>query len=415
MPTLAEVFHEHMGELEFDRQMASRVYRFQVDYINRDPNRINFFASNMIGVYPLRFTDADVARFYNEVLEVDYFALKDALAEVEYISKEWKVSGDAFNQTLMYCIHRFLTSPSMRPTDREKAGYYVALVFFYRCMAALMSDWFRTYQADPEICQAAYERLSNRFLIKQLGSWDKVMDYRAKSFLDPDGGRAEEDKGTYHKLQRFNSDREIVDAINAGQGSIRSQIREYYAVLVETSNARDSVVSTSSTYVDSEGKETTREKTKGPEIYTAYLRQVLIEPRVLIKDDLVSVIANINTNTSARMIRQSLQWLSDNYTDGKHHRDIDAFIEAVVVYSCHLINTQITPDNANNYSRLLIELKNLYLASRSNDRDLLHIRKLGEKLIKKTSKHRLGTSLIMATRTSVILYLTMRFIVGDKA
>lgn len=414
MPSLADVFEEHLGEKEFDSKLLVKLYRFQVGYVTRNPEHTEFFAGNLIGTKTVRFTDRDVARFYDEVLEIDQYALFDDLKKCEGINYDFKVSGDHMNQTLMYVMHRFLNSKILNDKNRFDGAYQAALIFFYRCMAALMSDYFR-HPADPEICQAAYGRLNNRYLIKQLGSWEKVMDYRARSFLDQTGGRADDNKGTYHKVFRFNNDQEIVEAINSGQGAIRSQVIEYYAELVAAKKDRDSIGVVSSTYIDAEGKDAVREKLRGPEHYIEYIRGAIVEPSGFVNDNLISVIAQINTNTSQRMIRSTLEWLSAAYIDPKTHKDVDRFISLVITHSCYLIETQIKEGDRRNYAVLLVSLKNLYLSSRSTDKDLLQIRKLGKSLISKSSRNKLGASLIMATRTSVILYLTLRALVGKNA
>lgn len=414
MPTLAEVFNTHLGNTEFDGAMLKRVYKFQVGYITRNPDHTEFFAGNLIGTKRVMFTDRDVARFYDEVLDVDMYALIDDLRTCENINREFKISSDPLNQTLMYMMHRFLTTRVLNDKMRKSGAHQVALIFYYRCMAALLCDYF-TYTADPEICQAAYSRLSNRFLIKQLGTWEKVMEYRATSFLDPDGGRAHEDKGTYQKILRFNNDQEIVEAINSGQGAIRSQVKEYYSVLVATKEERDAIGVTTSTYINAEGQESVRERLKGPDHYLEYLRSAIVEPSGFVNEGMVSIIAQINTNTSVRMIRSTLEWLSNAYSNPQLHKDVDRFITLVVIHSCHLIETQIKESDRSNYAVMLVQLKNLYLSSRSSDKDLLEIRKLGERLIKKSSKHKLGNSLIMATRTSVVLYITLRALVGKNA
>jgi hypothetical protein len=62
---------------------------------------------------------------------------------------------------------------------------------------------------------------------------------------------------------------------------------------------------------------------------------------------------------------------------------------------------------------LMVTLKNLYLSTRSTDPELLKIRKLGQELVK-ASAGKVNSSLEMATRSSLILYITLRAFVLSK-
>lgn len=401
--TLAQVFDEHFNKVKFDSKLAKAIYQYQIGYINRNREHLEFFGSNLLGVHVVRFKDSDVLKLFEEVLDIDFLRLTEDIKNVEEIHQEWKISSDVFNLATIYLIHRFLTSSILNDEQRKRAAYDCALLFFYRCIAALLSYYFR-YPSDPKIAQMAYANLSNKFLIKKLGSWHKVMDYRANDFIDKESIH-------YKKLITFNDDVAIIYAINDGQGRIRDLIKNYYAEFKKVHTEGGSIATTSSTFLDAEGEETLKEKTKSVESYVSYISNIIIDKNSFVDTELINIIYKINKNTSFRMIKTTLSWMCDEY-NSTHHKDIDKFISAVIVYSFFLLENNVTNKNLRDYPNIITNLKNLYLSTRSTDDDLIVIRDLGEKIIRNSNKSRLSDSIVMSTRTSIILYITLRALVG---
>lgn len=402
--TLKQVLDEQFEHVKIDDKLFKAIYQFQTGYISQNPEHMEFFGSNLLGVHVVRFKDRDLVRFFDQVLDLDYLQVQKAIKTVTTINHTFKVSSDTLNLTLMYLIYRINTS-NEDPKKIHRACYDTALIFFYRCIAAILSDYFH-YPADQKIAIAAYRNLSNKHLIKKLGTWHKVMEYRAQDLISPEGIHAD-------RFRDFKDD-EIVYAINDAQGRIRDHIKNYYEEFARVHSDGQSVAITSSTWLDPEGEETIKEKTRSVENYVGYLRNVITDPDSFVKDELVGVIVKINQNTSFRMVRHTLMWLSENYSRGKSHKLIDEFISLTIVQSMYLIENNIDPKHIRDYPYILMTLKNLYLSTRTSDPEVEKIREVGYKLIKEANG-KISDSLILSTRTSLILYLTIRALVGQSS
>jgi hypothetical protein len=121
--TLADVFDEHFKHVKFDSKLARNIYLYQIGYINRNREHLEFFGSNLLGVHVVRFKDSDVLKLFEEVLDVDFLSLSDDLKKVSSINQDYKVSSDVLNLTSMYLIHRFLTSSLIVDAARKRAAY----------------------------------------------------------------------------------------------------------------------------------------------------------------------------------------------------------------------------------------------------------------------------------------------------
>lgn len=395
--SLRDVLEDEFSDVKINAAFSAAVYRYQIEFVNRNREHLNFFGSNLIGVHEIRFRVADLVKFFQDVVKVDYQNLEKRLAEVTTIFQSNPISSDALNITIMYLIHLTYVS-TLNEKEKERTMYDLALIFFYRCIAIRQSDYFH-FPADPKVAQAAYAQLSNKFLIKKEGTWKKVMEYRAKELIDKESPH-------YNVFRFFNDDDAVSYAITDGENRIRDMYKNYYVVFHNTYTEGERVGTVSSTMINQEGEESVREKIRSVERYVQFIRQALGDPNSFVKSELTDVILQINTNTSMRMLTLTLNWLSVNYTNPKWHEKIDKFCHDVIVHSFHLLADMGTGE-VYDYASMLLTLKNLYLSTRTSNAELLHIRELGSLLVKEANGD-VNNSLAMATRTSIILYVTLR-------
>jgi hypothetical protein len=405
MKNLYEAFQKNFNHVKFDGRLADRLYKFQIGYINQNSEHLEFFGGNLLGVQVVRFKDSDLKRFYEEVLDVDLSILTEDIRSLDTIDHSHKVASDILNLTCMYLIHGFLRSNLVNEVKKKRATYDVAVIFFCRCLAALLSHYFK-YPADPHVAQMTYANLSNKYLIKKLGSWHAVVDYRSKEMTG---------KESIHlsNLYKFSDDSTITYAISDGQGRIRDMIKNYYAEFALVLESGGRINSTGGTYFDADGEETLRDKTRSVESDVQYMLQILSDRNSFIKHDLVQVIVGINKNTSAKMLNSVLQLVHDGSMN-EYSSLMQDFVQRVVIYSYHLLN-QSQIENMRDYPKILTNLKNLYLSTRSTDIELLKIRDMGAKIVKLSSKSKFSESLMMATRTSLILYICLRALIGRNS
>ncbi len=402
--TLFTVFDSYFGKYKFDKNMGKAILGFHVRYLNQNPDHIAFFSGNLLGTPVIRFKDSDLNRFFEIFPTVDYESLSRDIKSLPAINKDFKISSDTLNQTCFYFIHRFLTSNLLSPKDREVYAYNVAITFFYRTIAALMSDYFR-YESNRSVALATFARLSNKHLIKQLGSWQKLIEYRARELIKKD---------SIHRssFESYNDDLKMVYAINDAQGRVRDAVKNYYVVFAEVIERGESISSASATIISPEGEETIKDKTEGVEKHLSYVHSIVGDTHTFIKDELVGVIVSINKNTSAKMVKVVLTWISENYVIAEHKKLIDDFIDKTYVYCVHLLDYGGAVIDRRDYSKRLIALKNMLLSTRSQDPDLEVIRELGKKIILKSQKSSISNSLMLSTRTSIMLYLYLRTTIG---
>lgn len=397
--TLLEVFNKIFSHVKFNQELAKNIYRFQVGFVNKNNEHMEFFGGNLLGVHVVRFTERDTTTFFNDVLDVDYLEIAEAIKEVDAINPEFKVSSDTLNLTCMYVIHRFLTTPSLDEARRTRAASDTALIFNYRCFTALLAHYFR-YPVDPKTAQAVYMSLSQRFLIKKLGSWQEVFSYRATEFISKDGI-------WYTVLSTFTDDYGVVRAINDGQGRIRDMMKNITAEFKRVHGNGEKIGTTSNTIVDIDGNEVIRDRVHGPEMYMNYLISVLPDKNSFIKEELVSVIVKIVESIQSRNFKLTLEWFSKHSND-EHRALVDNFVKMTLIYSIEYLSKHgYLLRNSKDLVGIMSKLKGLYLSSRSTDDNLTQIRDDGRTIVRLACGH-ISEQAGASVRTGLILYICLR-------
>jgi hypothetical protein len=126
--------------------------------------------------------------------------------------------------------------------------------------------------------------------------------------------------------------------------------------------------------------------------------KTLISNNNLVNENILYLVASVNTNTTAKAIREIIAWVSNNYVT-QNSSSIDVFIEESVKYTHYLLKHKVKNSSSKDFSRILIELKNLYLSTRNEDSDLIKLRELVGDIVTKARTKRYSNSLFLSTRT----------------
>lgn len=399
MKTLRDLFDPAFSHIKFNKALGDKLYRFQTSFVYRNSDHTEFFGGKTIGVQIVRFTPPDYDAIYDDIFDISYDRLSQELLEVSVINPDWKISSDIFSHICIYAIHRFLTTPMLSDSDREKAAINMALIYNYRTIATIIATWF-LYPVDPQLAEATYANLSNRFLIKQLGSWQEVMLYRSKELVG--------DTSIHRKvLIDYTDDYSIIKVINDARGRITDLVKNIYSVMEKTRQSGEKLGSSKETMVDFDGQEILRDKVHNLTNYTHYILSIIPDRGSFIKQELIDLVIKVMTTVQKKPFIQSLEWMSD-YFGHKEHPEIEEFVELTLIHSYNyfLENNYILRDRSN-ISRLLGKLKNIYVSSRSSDPDLLKLRELGTSIVQKAT-FKSNEQTIASVRTSLLLYIGLR-------
>lgn len=394
---IKEAFEAAASHVKIDAALAKRLADFQISFVNKNEDHMAFFGGNLTGTLIVRFTQQDRDRFFIDVVGIDELELEDEIAKVKAIDPEWIVSRDAFNQTCIWLIHSFLTS-KLPDKVKEQAAVNAALILHYRFITSVLYNSFR-YLADPELASATYAQLNNKFALRRYGSWQATLVNRSEKLVGKDSIH-------YETFIKYNDDVQVIRAINDSQNRIRDMVKNIYATMQKV-KMQGEKIRTTSMIMEYNGEQILKDKVKSLTVYNRYMQSIVSDQATFIKQEILDVIEKLVHTASPKLVKQTLVWMTVNY---KHAgvKEVEQLLEKTILHSfSYLSNNRTVVRETNDLSVLLGRLKGIYTSSKSSDPELLEIRELAEKIIRKATTTK-NSSAVASVRTAVLLYIVTR-------
>lgn len=397
--TILKTFNEECKSVEIDAKFVSRLHAYQVGFVNKNTEHIEFFGGHLLGVQTVKFMPADYDKWFNDVLRIDDGPLEDALRKLDAIDPEHKiVASDTMNLTCAWLSWAIFNSKVLDEKQKHQAMIDVYLVLQYKFFTSRLYQHFR-YPADKEVAEAAYTQLTSRYAIKKLGKWSAVFLNRSEDIIAKDSIH-------YKTITKMKVDDDVIYMLNDIQGRIRDMIKNIYNVFIQVHQQGKRIVSTSS-IVEHDGQEILKDKTKALPQYIHYIKTVVADKNSFIREELVTVIERMMHTMPSRLFRETLEYFSDNYQQ-TGAKDIEEVIDTVLIHSFeHLDQHREEIRHATDLPSLLSTLRGVYMSSRSVDPILIDLREKTEKIATNATGSK-NPSTIAAIRTGVLLYIILR-------
>lgn len=392
------VFADVGGHVKFDAKLAKAINDFQIAFVNKNEDHMAFFGGNLTGVEVVRFNSHDKDRFFIDVVGVDETDLEQKLHAVPAIKPDRHVSSDPFNHLCIWMIHGFYHAKGLKPEVQQRAMVDLGLILCYRFITSLLFRYFK-YPADKQVAAAAYSQLTYKFAIKQHGTWSATLEARSVDMVSPTG---------IHKntIAQYDDDEDIVYMVNDTQGRVRDMVKNIVRVHY-LARAQGDRVKTTSMVMEYDGKAILKDKTKSLDVYTRYMHSIISDQFSFIKQDVVDVVSKVVHTSPPAQLMHVLVWCSSNY---RHTgiKDVEELVDATLIHSfAYLSNNSTVFRETNDLAFLIAKLKGVYTSSRSNDQQLMHIRELAEKIVKKASTTK-NQNVVASVRTALLLYIVVR-------
>jgi hypothetical protein len=395
---IQRVFNEACKALVIDANFIKRLSMYRLRWVQKNPDHIEFFGGNLLGVQVVRFTDTDKDQWFDEILHVDQHHLTEELLQLPTVNSDHKVSSDTMNISCAWLMHAIYASPKIDKTLKHQGMLDVALVLNYKFLTSRLFRHFR-YPANRETAEATYAALSNKYAIKQLGSWNAVLNQRSEDMIAPDGLH-------FATIAKMDSDLGIIYFLNDSQGRIRDMLKNIYDVFLTIHHQGIRIQSTSSV-VDYDGEAVLKDKSRNLLAYTRYLHSIVTDKGSFMRDELTGIIEKLMYTTPPRLFRETLAWISDNYRQSGAKK-IEELLNEVLIHAFdYLAEERSMVASHPDLPSLLARLRGVYTSSRSIDPALFSLREKTEWCVKQATGNK-NDSVIASVRTAVLLYIVAR-------
>jgi len=304
---LKNLLDKYFKNIKVDKSLYKKISKFKNNWATKSPIYIEFLGGVHIGVQPIRFSTIDEDNLLNRTLRIDHKELKKELFEIPEIKeiavdskgnikKNTVVANPTYN-VLMYLMMRF--SKELNSRDAENAIRDCFSIMSYKILGSIVYRYFQ-YDLDINVANAVFEKMSKKFLIKQFGSWQAVIDYKSDDVYN----------GIHKdKVLSFNTDG-VIYAIADIQNKYRSLVKNIYELIEEVNEENSKISTTSTLKEDEDGGLSVADITDTPDKYTNYINSIVYSKSDFVKDDLMELVTDIMSNVSIEDLKANLELIS---------------------------------------------------------------------------------------------------------
>lgn len=392
-----EAFFKTYLDLDNDRDMFNRMTKFRMEWatkrIDSRYSNLDFLSGITIGVQAVRFSPLDESRLSNEVFRVDMEKVQEDFYRVDNIVKAWMVSSNVVYQTLLYMI-RYVFKNGL-PIEYAYECYYVMA---YKMLTSLFSARFELYALDPRIASKVVEDMSDKFILKEKGSWQNYLEYRASFIM--------EGSLHYNRLMNDYSAATSIIVLNDLQLNIRSTVNRIYSIVVDTSSSDLKIDNDSLTKMENDELVITDIKS-----YTKYSNVALerINSSDFADDNLIYLLSEVSSNLNPIAFKTLLVNISENSLE--NYDELKYIVDTAIKSSMkYLLRSDRIGDVEHDILSILKTLKAYFSSSTVRDPDVVTLKTMTRDLI--SSNTTISTSWILtAMNINLILYIVLNGIV----
>lgn len=171
--------------------------------------------------------------------------MKQIIREIPTIDDNFVVASDPFNVFAIWVTYNILNS-KLDGKLKYQAAQATILLLHYKFFTSLVNYRFK-YPANEAAMITTYEAISNKFDIKVLGTWKRVMEKGADDAIDPSGIHGK-------TWATFDNDLKIIYIITDIQSRLRSKINLFYEAYMQVKTEGDLIGSYDTVGTDTEGQ-----------------------------------------------------------------------------------------------------------------------------------------------------------------
>lgn len=372
--------------VKIDKKFLLTIKNFNLSFSMKNSDHVDFLASNHIGVYTFKWSSLDDDKFYS-LLDVDQQELENIVKNTKGINKEFKVASNKNYIFLVYLMTKTIHSDN---NDNIKNELLIELfrTLSYRMISGRITYFF-SYNIEENIGHALAEQMTDKFLLKKLGSWNKVIDNKAKDVL--------EHGYNYKRVCECSTD-DIQSVVIDTYNKYNSMIKNMFSLLVDILDKKE-ITSQSSSFTKDENNEEEYSVANSQVKNSITYVNMHIGSRDIIHPILLKIIAMKTNNDYGNLEQAILKFVNI--------KDYGLLVTDIISMSIAFINRKGITHRYDRYTdKIITLLKNFYMATSIRTEPMVSVRNKLEKYIDKEVPGK-GRSYNKNLATGLFVYITM--------
>lgn len=400
--TIRGVFNDATENCRFDKQWLSGVLNFIHRYRLRSEEHIAFLGGNSIGTHKLLWTKLDEIKWW-ELLEVDDFTeVRKAYHKVAAKQKDFAVAGNVTNVSFPYVCHRIYNEESLTDNEKEKGVLAVMSLMHYQFLSSLFRSSRFKYGASDAVSQGAFASLTRKSLLKQHGSWEKLVQARSIQIASPDSKH-------YSQFLSFSNDDKVIYIVTDTQTAIRRVVNRLTSAYMDTHAADSRIMTASSTFTDGEGNMVFKDVIGRADKFTQKALDLSIDPHALIHARTLSQSIRIVPSSDERYLREALLVLVERRRGNK--QDAEQLIRELSIFIEDYLRS--APENERTIVHIIMHVVNMMRSSQVTNDHALVLKDLASDITNRALK-RSPATVQASCRIALVTYLTVRVLTYNE-
>lgn len=394
--TIKEAFMKNCPNLVADRNLVKALAVYASRFRNKNQDHISFFGGNLIGVYPIKFTIADRNEWFDTILDTDEVDLTNDVHGTMFVNPKFHVTGDLFNLSMPVLLHLLHHAKGLSSAEIEQGKMDVVRIFHYKNLSSILSHDY-PYPANKSVAMETYRQLSKKFDLKQYGSWQALIDARAKSIITQGSGIH------YETYVRMTDDKAVIYMVGDVQDRLRDVINSINNVF-HTVKMKENMITEGSSSVELDGVKHIRDVERVVSMYLRYVQNIVGVESDWYRPELASIIIKSNPTIPPQPLETALRYISSNYRYDKSGM-IDNLLKETIQHLFEYISSKNL--KLGDVPDVVSKMKGAYRSSRTSNESLLKMREIGDEIVSIATGIRTPAT-IATVRVGLFLYIILR-------
>lgn len=392
----------YFKDVRFDTALYRRLMTNNIEYITRNQEHTQLFSGRNIGCYYIKYTQYDKNIFYNNLFNLDYDDVVEAIDPIDTIPKNFKIARDDVNLMCFYIAHRFLSNPDLSEKQQLEYAKEALNYFSYRSLVLITSTYF-VYPISEEKATSMTERLSNKYIIKKLKNWNEYCQYRSEEYLN---------NKYLDLLKKLNNDDDLPNAISDLFGRTKDTIKNIYQEFVDMLEGGDIIKSKQAVVKDIDGDEQLADRIEHIQKYINHVDTMLSDKTAMIRKDHITVVVDILANLSYKDLHDALSHIFEYcHSDRKSYDTTTAYLKEILVNALdYLQRNEIYLHSKTNTLEVMNAIVGNVLYARGTEVSVHKVKEDGERFLKAVYKFRkvsLSDRTLKSVRNGLYLYVVL--------
>lgn len=388
--------------VEFDTRLYNKLLINNVEFMTRTQEYSRLFSGRSIGCYLIKYTMYDKNIFYDNLFDMEMEDVVDAIKTIKTIPASFKIARDDVNMVTFYMAHRFLSNPKL--SDKQKVQYAEeALNYFSYRTLVLISSMYFVYPISEAKATSLTERLSGKYVIKNVRNWNEYCQYRSSEYL----------QSKYKALLvKFDNDKDLPNAITDLFSRTKDTLKNIYAEFMVMLEKDEVMASKTATVTNMEGQESIADRVDNIQKYVNSIDDLLTDRSALIKKPYLAVVVDILPTLSFSDLEAALDLLLEYAYSGKDgYVKVNTLFKEVLGNAVdYLQKNSMTLNVKSDVVEIMNTLVGNVLYARGNNVSIHHLKQSMDKTLRqiyKQAKININDRNIANVRNGVYLYVVL--------